>query len=562
MSSTWTNITIVSAKIIGSALLCVLLLAAGSCCGSGRERSSREVEGPGERGAASSPGDGGTEALTECLGRASRFGVDYAFPLMPRYREQRWPRELAKLGAGWVNFAEVSWKRIEKRPPTGGAHRYQWDELDQAVSLWQARGFHIVMSLRLGSGWFKGPISHQPAVHRLLVDLYVHHSDRLPAAEHRAAYGAWIEALVERYDGDGHLDMPGLASPILHYQVGNEYANPMFWTGTAEDYSTLLTETRVAAKRATPEVQIISNGIRWNDLFHDDPTGLAFEPRFHDFLARLPSDEWRSEWIRGRRITEKTVALAESYEILDAGGNGPYPSASKGYMAWVRRELAKTGATPEIWDMEARSEPRLVEDPNFTFHPGQQIPEGDRIVRILRNRTHREHRRMQAWYRAEQARTLTKVFVTRFASGFEKVFMGMPDDWDRGPEQFAGPNPFVGLMDRSANPWPAFHAFSLLVSKLDGFRTAEQVAGPAGVDVYRFAFEEGRPVWVAWLKQTTPLGPVDAHPVKLVSFTEISSPAIVRPIPTSNDEPRPIQFSAGEAVEFDLSTTPVIISEN
>ena len=65
-----------------------------------------------------------------------------------------------------------------------------------------------------------------------------------------------------------------------------------------------------------------------------------------------------------------------------------------------------------------------------------------RILKLLRRPRHREHDRVVAWYRAEQARTLAKTFVTRFAAGFEKVFLGMPYDWDRSLAALAGPNPF------------------------------------------------------------------------------------------------------------------------
>lgn len=42
----------------------------------------------------------------------------------------------------------------------------------------------------------------------------------IPVDEER--YAAFVRATVERYDGDGIDDMPGLTSPIKHWQVGNE----------------------------------------------------------------------------------------------------------------------------------------------------------------------------------------------------------------------------------------------------------------------------------------------------------------------------------------------------
>ncbi len=42
----------------------------------------------------------------------------------------------------------------------------------------------------------------------------------LPVDE--AQYREFVEAVVERYDGDGIEDMPGLANPIRHWQLDNE----------------------------------------------------------------------------------------------------------------------------------------------------------------------------------------------------------------------------------------------------------------------------------------------------------------------------------------------------
>ncbi len=494
------------------------------------------------------------EERISSLGADSRFGIDYVFPLQRRYHDERWPRSFARTGAGWVNFADIRWSRIEPKPPDP-AHNYHWELLDEAVRVWQGQGFHLVFSLRMGKGWFSGPRQHKPGLWFPTLGLMMRHSDRLPEFEHMDAYRAWIRALVERYDGDGNHDMPGLRSPVLHFQVGNEFANPMFWTGTLEDYGTLLRATHEAVKDASPQAAVISNGIRWNDLFHGDPQAQHFEERFSAFLERLPSDAWRDGWVRARRFTEGTVALAPWYDILDAGGNGPYPSASQGYMTWVRRELARHEAHPVIWDMEARSEPFLVADAISRFHPELQVPGGDEILKLLGKEKHEDHARVRDWYRAEQARTLARVFVTRFAAGFEKVFMGMPDDWDRSVAALSTANPFLGLTDREGRPWPAFHALTQLVRHLDGFREVERLQAPSDVALYRFRFDGKPSLWVAWLEEERPRGPDDPLPAVRVSLAGIATPATATAIRTDERDPQPQPFTGS----VELGPTPLII---
>ncbi len=496
------------------------------------------------------------------LGRESRFGVDYVFPLETKYRTEAWANTMASTGAGWLNMADVCWQRIERNEPGAKGHRYHWDDLDEAVSLYQDAGFHLVFGLRMGAGWFAGPKRHESNLDSVLSALYIRNSDRLPADEYRDDYRAWIRALVERYDGDGDADMPGLRTPVRHYQVGNEYANAMFWTGTVDDYATLLRETARAAREASPDAVVISNGIRWNDMFHGDPEGALFEKRFATFIDALPSGGLRQEWTRARRLTEKTVALAPEYDILDAGGNGPYPTASEGYMAWVRAELAKAGAQPTIWDMEARSEPALLHAPHTAFHPELQVPGGQEILQLLKRPRHADHARAVAWYRAEQARILAKVFTTRFGAGFEKVFLGMPDDWDASIAVLATPNPFIGLCDSGGEPWPALAVFAMFVEKLDGFVTAEKVPGQPGVALYRFDFASGRaPVWVVWLKEDAVRGLADELPMRSVQLPRITSPAVATPIQTDGEPPSELRFAPNSTVQLALTPTPVIISE-
>ena len=70
------------------------------------------------------------------------------------------------------------------------------------------------------------------------------------------AYSDWVTALVERYDGDGVDDMPGLARPILHYEVLNEPSG----AEEARPFLDVHRITRTAARRASDDVRIVLGG--------------------------------------------------------------------------------------------------------------------------------------------------------------------------------------------------------------------------------------------------------------------------------------------------------------
>lgn len=491
----------------------------------------------------------------------SKFGIDYVFYNEPFYQREEWPLKFSETGAGWVNFAGISWASIEPRQPVGKNHTYNWAKLDKAVSQWQKYGFHIALSLRNMNEWASGPIKYHPVLDFKIPDVIWKNTDRLPRSEHMESYRSWIRAMVERYDSDGDRDMPGLKYPVLHYQVGNEYANPMFWTGTIEDYGLLLKETYDAAKSACPDVRIISNGIRWNDLFCDDPDGSHFEKRFAEFLERQSSAEMKDAWRRARSFTEKTVALASYYDILDAGGNGPYPEGSSGYMSWVRREMEKTKLVKAIWDMEARCEPQIAIIESASFHPGLAVPGGKAILEAIRKKQSPDHKKAVEWYRAEQSRVLAKVFIERFAAGFEKVFMGMPHDWNGTPAALTVSNPYMGLLDRNGNPWAAFYGLKLLAHELNGFETAERLPFQKDVELYRFSFPgRARTVYALWLHEDRVRSMTDPLPSKKVSLKDIKGPTRTWEIPlTSRDAIFADRKGSPSGLMLDLTPTPILV---
>jgi hypothetical protein len=87
------------------------------------------------------------------------------------------------------------------------------------------------------------------------------------------AYQKWVEAIVERYDGDGVNDMPGLKIPIKYWEVMNEpdlqYQSNLpadetdrlcFYKQGPSEYGKLLVETNNAIKAADPAAKVLIAG--------------------------------------------------------------------------------------------------------------------------------------------------------------------------------------------------------------------------------------------------------------------------------------------------------------
>jgi len=94
------------------------------------------------------------------------------------------------------------------------------------------------------------------------------------------AYENFISKLVERYDGDGIDDMPGLVVPIKYWEVSNEPSMQedwlVFFVGPAIDYFDILNSTYQSIKNADESSMVLKGGMAgvmkdmtefWDEVF-------------------------------------------------------------------------------------------------------------------------------------------------------------------------------------------------------------------------------------------------------------------------------------------------------
>jgi hypothetical protein len=93
-------------------------------------------------------------------------------------------------------------------------------------------------------------------------------------------YENFITSLVERYDGDGIDDMPGLVVPIKYWEVSNEPSMQndwlVFFVGPAIDYFDILNSTYQTIKNADESAIVLKGGMAgvmgdmtdfWDEVF-------------------------------------------------------------------------------------------------------------------------------------------------------------------------------------------------------------------------------------------------------------------------------------------------------
>jgi hypothetical protein len=93
------------------------------------------------------------------------------------------------------------------------------------------------------------------AVKRPQIDVSQHVEGTTYRPKDVVKYQRWVRAVVERYDGDGVDDMPGLTAPIKYWQVDNEPPR------RREGYADLVRITSEAVKEADPTAKVLIGGL-------------------------------------------------------------------------------------------------------------------------------------------------------------------------------------------------------------------------------------------------------------------------------------------------------------
>jgi len=173
---------------------------------------------------------------------------------------------ISKLGIGWERAPiPFVWGTVE--PQKG---EYVWGEVDGCVRKRQSYDFAILPTIQPFAEWDQaiwGPAPDDTGP--MLDEEYLGRSRRKPYD--MDAYRRFVSALVERYDGDGIDDMPGLKYPIKYWESCNEPSLRIdyfaFFRGSSEDYLEVLKVTYQAVKEADPEAKVLHAGIVGSETF-------------------------------------------------------------------------------------------------------------------------------------------------------------------------------------------------------------------------------------------------------------------------------------------------------
>lgn len=248
-----------------------------------------------------------------------------------------WNRTLSPMGG------QFRWEFIEPSPGT-----YDWAKPDSFVKRIQAENLQLLVLIHPFTPW------DQPGKN----------GGNYDKPNNMTAFKRFIANLVERYDGDGINDMPGLLYPIKYYEIGNEPEGPTFGDspGTYNDFMTTVKAAYDTAKIAFPDVKIVIGGtspiydsrgfasqvdLFWKGAFNRANVANYFDIfNIHFFVGQYTKDikDYLDYWknlLAMYGLSGKEIWLTETgtYSGTSAGPDGqPWPNQSSEYQAswWVK----------------------------------------------------------------------------------------------------------------------------------------------------------------------------------------------------------------------------------
>jgi len=143
------------------------------------------------------------------------------------------------------------WNNIEKEKGI-----FSWDKADEYVTYAQNHNQTTIATIWPYSNWEQKSCKRKKG--------------RSPFGKHFAKYLSkpcsmenykiFLSALIDRYDGDGTNDMPGLTKPIVYWEVMNEPEFKMFFKGTEDEFVEIFNFSSKLIKSKQKDAVIIMAG--------------------------------------------------------------------------------------------------------------------------------------------------------------------------------------------------------------------------------------------------------------------------------------------------------------
>lgn len=441
------------------------------------------------------------------------IGIEYAPPGMAK--------AFAELGVPAVKHYpdSITWGSMQRSKDAA----IDFSQMDRFVREYQDAGFtELVLVLKAASPWAS-------KVHLDLKALLPGAGDRplanfCPKPEHMPLFEAWVKAVVERYDHDGKVDMPGLKRPVRYFELGSEFST--FEPTPTPDYLTMLQHTCKSARAASKQVNVLHAAFLITTVFRDHPSASQYEQAFRAVNKRIMHKSLADM----RAVLDRTDlydavnfhALADPCEIEDV-------------VAWLRYEMKQRRISKPIIISDTMPSPLIAWGPANTAvgRPeslGIVVPpvaEADRPrVAAYFQKLLDDDKDALEWTHAFAAADMVKKIVVAAEQGVALINTSFMEDLAPFKAKImragAGTSAWGGMAEVRMNFLtqnrtvqelrPSFYAIQQVQRHIKGYESVERVRLPdQRIRLYKFA-RRGSPLWIAWLEPGKVILPGETEP--------------------------------------------------
>ena len=443
------------------------------------------------------------------------------------------------LGISWLSLQpHALWMAIEREPGV-----YDWQNLDEEVRALQALDLDITMVLSPLVNAFGDlreevvdVIAEYPSFIHFMrqgvgKDYRLH-----PEGETLPLWRAFVRAAVDRYDGDGKNDMPGLCYQVRNWHVVEEYPTPSL--PDERDYVFLLGEAYAIIKDENPQARVILAGLAGNYAhwfafmggFIDDPAAGVVDGVLMSREEMNESSVWSFRKARYEWMVENAFG---AFDVIDLHAYIPIESFLAGEIDYLNDLMSRFGEQKPIWIIEGGGPHK-----NYSGYPAVNSP-ADPFF---------------GWGSfKENAEFVIKLHAISAAKGVERQHWGLGGR--KGENAFwDGPWCGMGLLDwYDDHRKPSYHTFRMMVERLDGFTACDDVSF-GDVRAFRFTVNGG-PVYVMWTDDEAERL-IDTSPV--LGLGEFSITRIVTALDAAL-APVVVLPQAYPSTELPVSITPVFV---
>lgn len=212
-------------------------------------------------------------------------------------------------GAYWMRGLPFTWNEIEHEKG-----KFNWEKADEGIKIAKEGVEDEIYNIAMiwpYANWDQ-KTCHQGDKYKATGHLKESNEELMMGAPcDMKAYASFLEKVVERYDGDGIDDMPGLKTPIKYWEIMNEPEMQgggiggageelKFFVGTPQEYLEILKTSYETIKKADSEAKVAHAGMAgMQKNFQDfwDPVFAGGAGNYFDIanIHTISTDEGRED---------------------------------------------------------------------------------------------------------------------------------------------------------------------------------------------------------------------------------------------------------------------------